>query len=331
MPFFDMPIGDLRTYRPDLHEPDDLDAFWSETLSESRNRATGPVTQTLIDSPMRQTEVRDLRVPGFGGDEVAAWMVAPRGLSAPLPTVVEFVGYSGGRGYPHQRLAWVASGYIHVVVDNRGQGWGWSPGATPDTHGSAPSVPGVMTRGIEHPETYYYRRAFTDAVLATEAVAALPQVDATRLAVIGGSQGGGIATAVASLSAAPAALIADVPFLAHFGRAVGLTGAEPYEEIATYLRAYPARVSQVFRTLSYFDTAVLATRANAPGLFSTALQDETCPPSTVFALANRYGGQSEVDVYEFNKHEGGGEGRWPRAIGWLEQTWAAVSPPNPAR
>ena len=51
-----------------------------------------------------------------------------------------------------------------------------------------------MTRGILEPETYYYRRLITDAVRAVEAVRAHPAVDASRVVVTGGSQGGGSAS-----------------------------------------------------------------------------------------------------------------------------------------
>ena len=52
-----------------------------------------------------------------------------------------------------------------------------------------------MTRGILDPDEYYYRRVFTDAALLVDAVAGFEFVDADRIAVTGGSQGGGIALA----------------------------------------------------------------------------------------------------------------------------------------
>ena len=112
--------------------------------------------------------------------------------------MVEFIGYGGGRGYPISWLWASTAGYAHLVMDTRGQGSGWQHGDTPDlpVDGANPSVPGFMTQGILDPKTYYYRRLFTDAVRAVEAARSHPAVDATRVAVTGGSQGGGTALAV---------------------------------------------------------------------------------------------------------------------------------------
>ena len=47
---------------------------------------------------------------------------------------------------------------------------------------SGPEHPGVLTRGVLDPETYYFRRLYVDAVRAVETAAAHPQVDADRIA-----------------------------------------------------------------------------------------------------------------------------------------------------
>src|SRR5213076_2292916 len=133
-------------------------------------------------------------------DRINAWFTVPRGVSGPLPAVVEFIGYNGGRDLPGESLHWASAGYAHLHVDTRGQGSGWGGGgSTPDPHGSGPSVAGFMTKGISSPQDYYYRRVFTDAVRAVETARGLPGVDRTRVAVHGISQGGGIALAVAGL------------------------------------------------------------------------------------------------------------------------------------
>ena len=86
------------------------------------------------------------------------------------------------------------------------------------------------------------------------------------------------------LGAAP-----DVPFLCAFPRALEITDADPYYEITRYLAGWRDQADVAYRTLSYFDCALIAQRARVPALFSVGLMDQISPPSTVFAAYNRYG------------------------------------------
>ena len=221
--------------------------------------------------------------------------------------MVEYIGYGGGRGLPHERVLWAAAGYAHFVMDTRGPGvdLGRRRHRRIPSAGGAPFHPGFMTQGILDPSTYYYRRVFTDAVRAIEAVRSHPEVDPARIAVTGGSQGGGITIAAAALVPDVAAAMPDVPFLSDFPRAITFTDSDPYAEIVRYLKAHRDHVERALATLAYFDVASLGRRATAPALFSVGLMDEICPPSTVYAAFNAYGGPKEIREYPFNDHEGG--------------------------
>ncbi|MCI3934385.1 acetylxylan esterase [Streptomyces sp. AN091965] len=306
MPHFDLPLDQLRQYRPELPEPEDFDAFWEKTLATAREHDLDARFEP-VDTPLASVDVFDVTFAGFGGHPVKGWLLLPAGAREPLPAVVEYIGYGGGRGLPHERLLWSAAGFAHFIMDTRGQGSGGSVGDTPDPVGSAPAYPGFLTRGVEDPHAYYYRRVFTDAVRAVEAVRAHPLVDAARVAAVGDSQGGGITLAVGGLVPDLAAISPNVPFLCDFPRGATLTARLPYQEIGLYLRAHRGSEDQVFRTLAYFDGVHFAARGRAPALFSAALEDETCPPSTVFAAFNAYAGsERSMEVYRFNDHEGGG-------------------------
>jgi len=319
MPRFDLSLPELRAYRPTVAEPDDFDEFWGDTLADARRFPDEP-RLTRVDSPLSQVEVYDVSFNGFAGQPVSAWFLLPAGTTGRLPAVVEYNGYGGGRGFPHERLAWVTAGYAYLFMDTRGQGSVWgSGGSTADPHGTGPSVPGFMTRGIERPADYYFRRVHTDAVRAIDAVRTLARVDPTRVVVCGGSQGGGIALAAAGLVDGLVGVLPEVPFLCHFERAVGMTEEDPYQEIVRYLSVHRDRVEQTFTTLSYFDGVNFARRATAPALFSVGLLDPICPPSTVFAAFNRYAGEAEIEVYPFNQHDGGGGHHWLRQAAWLEE------------
>lgn len=325
---FDFPVDQLRTYRPDLSVPHDLEDFWRTTVAESRSHDIAAHTEK-IDNRLRLVDTHDLTYAGFDGQPVKGWLSVPAGARGPLPTVVEYAGYSGGRGFPFNATLWAQAGYAHLSMDTRGQSYrigGWE--TTPDTWaGGDNHVPGQMTRGISDPSTYYYRRAYVDAFRALDAAAALEWCDTSRMITLGGSQGGGLTIAAAGLAglhgidlvgAAP-----DVPFLCDFPRATTLVNTLPYGEIVRYLAGFRDQVDQVFTTLSYFDGAILGRWATAPTLFSVALMDQTCPPSTGFAAYNWWGNDAvadrSIEIYPFNEHIGGGDHHRQKVLDWVRE------------
>jgi cephalosporin-C deacetylase len=316
--FNDLPLDELLKVRTRSVEPADFDGFWSATLAESR-AATTPPTVTPYEAGLRTVEVFDVRFAGFAGEPIAAWLMLPSGI-APTVTVVQYQGYSLGRSFPTENVTWCAAGHALLLVDSRGQGWNPANGngATPDSATLPPQVPGVMTRGIDSPANYYYRRLFTDAALAVDFVRSYEPLRDTQVVVHGGSQGGGISLAVAGLVEGLAGVMPDVPFLCDYARALAITDAYPYREIADYLQGFRDRVDETFATLAYFDGTSFAARATAPALFSVALMDEVCPPSTVFAAYNGYAAAKDIAVYAYNGHEGGGPYQRLRQLAFLE-------------
>lgn len=152
---------------------------------------------------------------------------------------------------------------------------------------------------------------------AVDAAKAHEAVDASRVAVLGGSQGGGLALAAAGLRDDVVAAVADVPFLCHYRRASQITDAGPYAEIARWLSGHRFRIDEAMETLSYFDGVNFAARATAPAWFSVGLMDKICPSSTVFAAYHRYAGPAAIEVFTYNGHEGGAEYDLPRKLGAL--------------
>ncbi len=320
MPLYDFSLKDLRAYRSDVAPPPDFDAFWQRTLQETRAHPLA-ATFTPFECGLRLVEVFDVTFAGFGGHPVKAWLILPRTRTAPLPCVVKFIGYGGGRGFPQEHLLWPTAGYAALIMDTRGQGSTWSKGDTADPVGSDPAHPGFMTRGILDPDSYYYRRVFTDAVRAIETARSHEAIDGSRIAVTGGSQGGGIAIAAAALEPAVKALMPDVPFLCDFPRAVGITPRDPFPEISRFLAVHRDSVERVFRTLGYFDGVNFAGRiSKASALFSVAIMDTVCPPSTIFAAFNALAAPDKtIREYGFNDHEGGGGFQERTQLAWLAE------------
>ncbi|MDQ0646050.1 cephalosporin-C deacetylase [Microbacterium natoriense] len=296
----DLSIVDVPTTQT---EPADFDAFWADTLAVTRGF---PLDVTLTPHPtlLTQLEVFDVTFRGFGGTPIHAWLRVPARARGPLPGLVQFFGYGNGRGHALRDLRWASAGYAHLVVDARGQGHGH----TDDDHPSGgPSAGGFLTRGIRSPEEYYYRRVFADAVRAVEALRTLELVDPSRVGVVGASQGGGIALAMAGLVPDLSAVIIQAPFLCELDRAAVLSTEFPYALLTQYLADRREDAAAALDTLRYFDGVNLAKRASAPALLSTGLLDGIAPPETVLPAFTAYGGEKQIVLWPYNGHEAGGD------------------------
>ncbi len=322
MPRFDMPLEELERYKPEREEPADFDAFWQQTLEETRQYPLDPQFEP-VDYGLKLVDVLDVTFSGYGGQRVKGWMLLPKGIDGPLPCVLEYIGYGGGRGFGFEHTLWPSAGYAYFLMDTRGQGSATRKGDTPDVpvDGTNPFFPGFMTQGILDPKTYYYRRLFTDAVRAIEVVWGHDRVDSRRVALSGGSQGGGITIAAAGLHDGPQVIMPDVPFLCHYRRAITITDRAPYSEIVNYLKSHRDHEDVVHRTLSYFDGVNFAARISAHAMFSVGLMDMICPPSTVYAAYNHLRGPKEMRVYGFNDHEGGGNYQLLEKLNLLRRLW----------
>jgi cephalosporin-C deacetylase len=304
MPNVDMPLSELRNYRPASTAASDFDAFWA---AEKKLSAEKPLNAKLtpVDFPVKSVEVFELVYEGIDGTPVHGWYVVPKAELAtkPMPVIVRYHGYSGDRGKPHELLQWAAMGIAAISVDTRGQG-----GYTPD-YAKYPSggISGWMTLGIEDPSQYYFKHAYMDCVRALDFVEQREELDSSRIVVYGGSQGGGLTLAVAGIDSRPKLAMPIFPYLCDFKRSVEHHSGGPYVEIKNWFRKYDPehkKEARIYNTLSYFDGMNFAARIQAKTLMAITLQDIVCPPSTCFAAYNHLEVEKEVLIYNDYGHEG---------------------------
>lgn len=323
MPFPDLIHPALGAYTSSVTKPDDFALFWTATIAEAR-QAGGEVRIMPTQTTLKAIEVFDVTFPGFGGHPIKGWLILPLLREGRLPLVVQFIGYGGGRGLAHEQLHWAASGFAYFRMDTRGQGSEWSVGATADPVGSTSAIPGFMTRGVLDKNDYYYRRVFTDGVRAIDALMGQDFIDPERIAVCGDSQGGGISLAVAGIDPRVKAVMPDVPFLCDYQRGMQIAVRDPYGEIVRFLAQHREKKEAVFRTLAYFDGVNFARQSTAAALFSVALMDDICPPSTVYGAFNAYAGEKAMVEYEFNNHEGGQGYQERDQMAWLSKLFGVI-------
>jgi len=74
----------------------------------------------------------------------------------------------------------------------------------------------------------------------------------------------------------------------------------------------------VWRTLSYFDNLNLADRIRCAVLMDVGLQDDICPPSSVFGAYNKITARKEIKVYPYHNHEVV-EALWEEKLRWAHR------------
>ncbi len=303
MPLIDMPLDELKTYQGRNPRPAGLDDYWDSALAEVR--ALDPHVELVPrDAILRNVDCLDLYFTGVGGARVHTKFLRPSNAPEPHPAVVFFHGYSGNSGDWFAHLGWVSQGFSVAALDCRGQG-----GLSEDIGGVKGSTfRGHIVRGLDDsPEKLLFRSIYLDCAQLAGIVMGMPEVDASRVGAVGGSQGGGLALACAALEPRIRRAASTFPFLCDFLRVWELDYAKAaYEELATYFRLFDPRherEQEIFTTLGYIDNQHLAPRIKGEVLMLTGLMDTVCPPSSQFAAYNKITSKKNILIYPDFAHE----------------------------
>ncbi|MFW5802132.1 MAG: alpha/beta fold hydrolase, partial [Spirochaeta sp.] len=307
MPVFEMPLEKLYQYDGRNPRPADFDDYWQEAMREMRAcRPAVEIQPAGFQAPF--AECFNLYFTGVRGARIHAKYVRPRTGSgepaAPGPALLQFHGYTMDSGDWTDKLPYAAAGFSVVSLDCRGQG-----GLSEDVGGvSGNTHHGHIIRGVrDNPQDLLFRQIFLDTAQLASIVMEFPDVDPDRVAVMGWSQGGGLALACAALVPQVQRVISVYPFLCDYRRVWDMDLAEKaYGEIVDYFRRFDPRhehEEEFYCRLGYIDVQYLTPRIRGEVLMATALMDTICPPSTQFAAFNKIPGKKSVKLYHDFGHE----------------------------
>ncbi|MDG2220282.1 MAG: alpha/beta fold hydrolase [Rubripirellula sp.] len=286
--------------KSELTQTSDFEEFWKQSLRELAEIT--PQFKLIAKPEMdgKRADVFEVRMNSFGNVRVTGWLEIPR-TQGPHPVVIRFPGY-GQNMRPIDRC----DDMIVFSFNPRGHG-----NSTQDIPGTPKNY---WIRGLDHQDDYFYRGAYLDCVRAVDFIASRDEADQRRIAVWGGSQGGGLALATAALDPRVDLCVADIPFLCDW---VNYFQLSHWPEMEDWIASPASKTSQspqrswksTLRTLSYFDTMNLADRIRCPAIMGVGLQDRVCPPTTSFAAFNRIPGRKSFKIDE-NAGHGLGAQHW---------------------
>lgn len=176
-----------------------------------------------------------------------------------------------------------------------------------------------FTYYLKDPYKYVYRGAAMDCIRAIDFLHTRPELDHSRLAVEGASQGGALSLITTALDKRVKLCAPDVPFLSDIPRLLKIV-ANFNDEVKSYIKITPGMTWRKSRkTFAYFDTKNFASYIKVPVFMSVGLQDLTCPPITCFAAYNLIGAPKSYYVYPYGRHSGGGEVHRRRKFHWIRK------------
>lgn len=304
MPIIDKPLSELKEYMGINVRPDDVDEYWEKSLAEMKS--IDPNIE-LIPSSFKSpyADCFDMYFTGVGGARVYAKFVRPKEVKKGHPAVIKFHGYTGDSGDWSELLQYAAAGYFVAAMDCRGQG-----GKSEDVGGVIGNTHhGHIIRGLENgPESLLFRSIYLDTAQLAGIIMDMDEVDEERVGCFGGSQGGALTLACASLEPRIKKAAPQFPFLCDFKRVWDMDLDKfAYAEMREWFRHFDPthqREDEFFHTLGYIDLQHLSYRIKADMLMFTGLMDEICPPSTQFAAYNKMTCKKDMVIYPDFGHEG---------------------------
>ncbi|MEM7476003.1 MAG: acetylxylan esterase [Planctomycetota bacterium] len=281
----------------------DFDSFWAAALNELNNVEMQAVQEARPERKKSEgIDVFEVSLQSVDGVCVRGWLEVPAKVEKDqkLPVVIRVPGYGA-----NMRPVGRSEDMIVFSFNPRAHG--------KSTDQVAHDPVDYWIRGLDSPHTYYYRGAYLDCIRAIDFVSSHSNVDQDRIAVWGGSQGGGFAFAMAALDDRVDLCISDIPFLCDWVNYFKLT---VWPEMDDWIEAKPERTwESTLKTLSYFDTMNLVDRIQCRVIMGVGLQDQVCPPTTCFAAFNQIPGSKKYMIYRDSGHGLGREhteGIWKR-------------------
>jgi cephalosporin-C deacetylase len=274
-----------------LDRAEDFDNYWMRARHELD--AVDPqyklIRQNKLCTETREVFLVEMR--SLGNVLIRGWYMRPV-KEGKYPAMLHVQGYSSTK--VPQNL-YQGDDMVSFALNIRGHG-------NSQDHVN-PGFPGYLQDNVDDKELYVYRGAYMDCVRAVDFLFSRSEVDTSRVAVEGGSQGGALSFATAALDNKRIDLcVPHVPFLSDFRDYFKVAGW-PGGEFRQYFEEHPEiSEDEIYKNLSYIDIKNLAPWIKAPVLMSIGLMDQTCPPHINFAAYNQLDVPKEYIVYPYAGH-----------------------------
>ncbi len=265
---------------PTVTLPSDFMAFWEEAKAEA---AKVPMDAKLTYLPEHSTTTVDVFLVNLQnykkGQRLYGFLSKPK---PPGKYPVLFSPPGAGVKPTSPSTFFADQGFISLSIEIHGI----SPLLDSDTYKNISTAFGdYWFNKLDDRDNYYYKSVYLGCVRSIDYLCSLPEFDGKNVVVTGGSQGGALAIVTAALDKRVKALASFYPALSDItGYLHGRAGGWPHLLSPRY--AATTNTPAKLRTIGYYDVVNFAKQVTVPGFYSWGYNDNTCPPTSVYAAVN---------------------------------------------
>lgn len=289
--------------QPFTQEPKDFNTFWQGNLDElakiplsytkeiAKEYCTDKVDCYLVKIPVsrrKQCVYGYLFYPKNAQPGKHPVVLCPPG--AGIKTIKE----------PLRHKYYAENGFIRLEIEIHGLDPRLPKETFDDISRAFNSDPtGYLENGIDNRDRYYMKHVYLALVRCIDLLTSLPEWDGRNVAVQGGSQGGALALVAAGLDKRVNLCVVNHPALSDMAGYTekGRTGGYPHFNHMTGLYT-PSNIS----TMAYCDVVNFARKVKATTYMTWGYNDNTCPPTTSYAVWNTLNCEKESLITPINEH-----------------------------
>ena len=265
--------------QPTVQKPADFDAFWNAGKKELSQLPVDARLTLLPDRGSALTDVYHVSLQGYGRSRLYGILCLPK-KEGKYPALLQVPG-AGVRPYSPD-LEMADRGMIVFTIGIHGIPVNLDPVVYSSLGAGALSAYFFFNAGDR--DKFYYKRVYLNCIRANDFITGLPQYNGA-LAVTEGSQGGALSLVTAVLDPRVKWLAAYHPALCDLTVYLqGRAGGWPHFYSEANAPAY--NTDAVRKTLPYYDVVNFASGLKTEGFYSWGFNDETCPPTSMYAAYN---------------------------------------------
>jgi cephalosporin-C deacetylase len=289
------------------NKPADFDAFWKAAKDEL---AKVKPEFTVTEMPKFNTDNRKvylIEMQSLDNMTIRGWMTVPitKDKSRKFSVLLGLPGYQVGL----DPLMGADEDLAIITLNVRGQGNSRGPINTRKDE--------FIFFHIEDKNRYVMRGVIMDCLRCVDFICTRPELKHDNILVSGGSMGGFLSIATASLDKRVNLCSAQNPILCDVRNLVGEVNW-PMSSIIKYIATQPGlTLNKVLSNMDYFDAKNFASGITCPTLMGIGSLDPFAPPNNEFAAYNNIKAKKQILVFKDLGHEinvkyKNLEGRWMR-------------------